>query len=134
MHDNLTPLQRILNTSHYAGDVDKLNHECGVIRANGGTIVEVKGLMLWGFPVMRETICEPVDLESETHYQFRCLPDDAHDAWFVWLCSGDITNVLDHMPYPLPYIIFARDKRNLRCYSLSALKRRLPKNTCTTPV
>lgn len=41
-------------------------------------------------------------------------PDQA-DCWHVYLAAGDLSRLIEHVPFPLPYISFER-KNNLRRY------------------
>lgn len=92
------------------------SQERDAILAIGGHVIETEHLHLWGFPIhLQEAYNPPIVL---THQR------KDPDTWFVWWMEGDISYVWAAIPYPLPFIIFARDNR-LKAYTFEALSRKL---------
>lgn len=103
----------------YKGNRIKLAHDMEHIAdLPDGRLIIHKGLMLWGFPIRTKGIT-PDRVLIEHH--------DNPDTWAVWLAAGEMTraNVMESIPYPLEWVVFARDNR-LKCYNLQALLQKLP--------
>jgi hypothetical protein len=85
-----------------------------ILDLESGVVLETESLVLLLFPfrASKFTLSKPV------------VPKEYKkpNAWFVWLMAGSITGVIEHMPYPLPLIIFARDKR-IKGYTLEKLSK-----------
>jgi hypothetical protein len=115
----VTPKQQAIDL--YNGNAVRYVGERHLIRRlPQGRTIETPQCCLWGFPIR----LTPRLLKHGTvtiHHE----PDP--DCWMVWLCTGDLESVLHLIPYPLPYIAFARDNR-LRGYSFERLTRKLMKS------
>jgi hypothetical protein len=115
----VTPKQQAINL--YNGNAVRYVGERHLIRRlPQGRTIETPACCLWGFPIQ----LTPRLLKHGTvtiHHE----PDP--DCWMVWLCTGDLESVLHLIPYPLPYVAFARDNR-LRGYSFEKLTRKLMKS------
>ena len=104
--------------------IDLFNGNCfdyvaqrqSIRRLPEGRVIETPTCCLWGFPVRYDP--------AATHYPIQ--PEPHPDAWLVWLCTGTIEGILDLIPYPLPYIIFARDNR-LRTYKFQTITSKIMK-------
>ncbi len=115
----MTPKQQAIDL--YNGNAVRYVGERHLIRSlPQGRTIETPQCCLWGFPIR----LTPRLLKHGTvtiHHE----PDP--DCWMVWLCTGDLESVLHLIPYPLPYVAFARDNR-LRGYSFEKLTRKLMKS------
>lgn len=97
----------------YKGSAQRMRHDREAIRKLPyGHVIETERVMLWGFPVN-----PPGPYKIEHHR--------GGDTWLVWLCVGDLAEVVDAIPWPLPSITFARDNGNLRTYDYHRLVSKL---------
>lgn len=116
----MTAKQQALNL--YSGNaVRYVGERHAIRRLPQGKVIETPQCCLWGLPIR----LTPRTLKHGTvtiHHE----PEP--NCWMVWLCTGDLESVLHLIPYPLPYIAFARDNR-LRGYSFEKLTRKLMKNS-----
>lgn len=85
-----------------------------VMAAGGYRLVATDGSELWGFPCRVSKVYPGYTPAWEPH----------PDCWFVWLYAGNLHSLIGLVPYPLPWVIFARDNR-LRAYKLEPLLKRI---------
>lgn len=67
--------------------------------------------------------CCASDVETAIARNYSMRPIDARedgDCWFVWLTTGTVAGALALMPFPLPFVAFAR-RGSLRVWPLSRL-------------
>lgn len=91
------------------------------IKDCGGTIIETPELILWGIPHSMNLISlqgNNVKIPRRPVYYNR------PDAWFIWLCAGDVSLIPAVIPYPLEWVVFARRNR-LRAYKFRELVKNL---------
>lgn len=114
----MTPKQQAINL--YEGNaVRYVGERHRIRRLPQGKVIETHDCCLWGFP-----ICLTPRLLKRGTVRIHHEPDP--NCWMVWLCTGNLDHILHLIPYPLPFIAFARDNR-LRAYSFEKLTRKLMK-------
>lgn len=95
-------------------DFECLTSDNALIHEAKGHTIITEHFVLWGFPVNRKEVMNGPRPAVIRKYV-------APDAWFVWAFAGDIIRIPEHIPYRLPYIIFARDNGELRAYDYDRL-------------
>lgn len=116
----VTSKQQALNL--YNNDAVRYVTERHLIRTlPKGRTIETPTCCLWGFPIL-------ITPRTIKHGTVPIYHEPNPNCWMVWLCTGDLRTVLHLIPYPLPFIAFARDNR-LRGYSFEKLTRKLMKKS-----
>lgn len=106
----------------YKGDTEKCYTDKYKIRGVG-RVIEQNGVELWGFRTRMSHLaaCQIANIPVP-------IPDSAlhnADTWFVWACTGPVSRIPALIPYPLPYIAFARDNGKVRAYRFDELVKRI---------
>lgn len=74
----------------------------------GGFVLSTPAAFLMGRPIRRDA---PHKLQSDPWHTF--APEEC-DCWMVWLAAGDLSAIWRMVPYPLPWLAWARRDGPLR--------------------
>lgn len=75
-----------------------------------GYVFSTPSAFLMGRPIAKDA---PHALQADPWYVF---PFDECDCWMVWLAAGDVAEMIRLIPYPLPWLAWARRDGALRFY------------------
>jgi hypothetical protein len=82
----------------------------------GGFVLSTPTAFVMGRPIARVA---PHALQADPWFQF---PSESCDCWLVWLASGDLASIWRLVPYPLPWLAWARRDGALKFKNFSGIE------------
>jgi len=84
-----------------------------------GYVISTQTAFLMGRAIVKDA---PHALQADPWHTF--APDEC-DTWLVWLAAGDMAEFMRHVPYPLPWLAWARREGSLRFFHSATVNARL---------
>lgn len=86
-----------------------------------GFVLSTPEAFVMGRPIVKDA---PHALQADPWHVF---PPDECDCWLVWLAAGDLSAIWRLVPYPLPWLAWARRDGPLRFYLQNGFESALAK-------
>ena len=86
-----------------------------------GCVLSTPQAFLMGRPIVKDA--EHI-LQADPWHRF---PPEEVDCWLVWLAAGDLSAIWKLVPYPLPWLAWARREGELRFYPFDSVQAGLAK-------